>query len=578
MVETMEKRKGKKKLSFYFLILALAGYVIKNFFVGADTDEAYGIYVGYRLAMGDKLLLEMWEPHQTSAIFTALFIKPFLWITGGNLDFLNLYLRVVYFAVHGLITMLLYHTLRKCFSKLEWKSALGLALVYFVSSPKSVFVPEYSNLNVWFFALLCICLMWYYSEESPLKGKSIVLIGAGFALTCDVLAYPSMVILFPVCIFLLARKRLQNGWKQCLVFAIPCIASAAVFMGYVLTYISFDRILKVLPHIMSDGSHQTGISGKLQLWLQDLADMGIMFLISVLIALTGAWLWKRIAGHKKPEGEQELFTTRFLVSFFVVQIGFQFYFWFTSLYNASYPQHTYLAVALLGIWCYYKSGKKEKTGFLIILLSLIHYLGVVLFSNWGPMQLFSYMVVGAVGGLLCWNSYFVEYGVKLKQRLQQILCGLLIISNVFGYCYLIIGGAESNAPIFEVSGYCRDGFRKGILTGYMTAYRYNTNQEIWAEAIPEDCNLLYIGPAQFFGMFGDNTIACHNTISTPVYDENLLAYWEMNPDRYPDVVAVESWFGDIRYVGEDSFIMQWLENEFCATEVIDYSYIRVYKK
>lgn len=56
-------------------ILAIIAYTAKNLFIGADTDEGYGIMVGYRLAMGDRLLLEMWEPHQTSAIFTAVFYQ-----------------------------------------------------------------------------------------------------------------------------------------------------------------------------------------------------------------------------------------------------------------------------------------------------------------------------------------------------------------------------------------------------------------------------------------------------------------------------------------------------------------------
>ncbi|MFR8791977.1 hypothetical protein [Gallintestinimicrobium sp.] len=64
--------KNKKILENY-LYSAIIAYTAKNLFIGADTDEGYGIMAGYRLAMGDRLLLEMWEPHQTSAIFTASF-------------------------------------------------------------------------------------------------------------------------------------------------------------------------------------------------------------------------------------------------------------------------------------------------------------------------------------------------------------------------------------------------------------------------------------------------------------------------------------------------------------------------
>lgn len=570
--------KTKEKRWSYFLILALAAYVIKNFFVGADADEGYAVVLGYRFAMGDRLLLEMWEPHQTSAIFTGLLMKPFLWNRGENLDFLTLYLRVFYFVIHGSIAWLVYRTVRKCAPQVDQKGALGLALVYFVSSPKSIYIPEYSNLNVWFFALLCVSLFWYYSETSPLRGKLLLLVAAGLALTCDVLAYPSMAILFPFCFCFLAWKQRQKGWKQCLAFTTPCVLSATVLMGYILSYMSFEQIMQVIPHIMSDGSHQTSFWEKLKFWFSSFGDMACVLLISAVVAFVAAKLFCRLHKKRKTEEEKEIFGIYFLIAFFIMQIVFQFYFWFTSLYNASYPQLTYLAVTLVGIYCYYKSGKKEKMGFYIILLSLIQYFGVIMLSNWEPMQVVSYMVVGAIGGFLCWNTYFMEYSVKWKEQLLHILCGLLVISNVFGYCYLIIGGSESNSPIWEISGYSRDGFRKGILTGYMASYRYNMNNEIWEEAVPDGSTLLYVGPLQFYSMFGECTIASPNTISTPMYDENLLAYWEMNPDRYPDIVVIESWFGKIDYVDEDSFIMKWLEEEFCATEIIEYPYITVYKK
>lgn len=127
-------------------------------------------------------------------------------------------------------------------------------------------------------------------------------------------------------------------------------------------------------------------------------------------------------------------------------------------------------------------------------------------------------------------------------------------------------------------GYNHGGFRKWILTSYMTAYRYNKNLEIWPEAVPDGSRVLYVGPSQFFYMLGDCVISSPNTISTPVYDESLLTYWEEHPERYPDVVVFESWFGEIRVVEEDSFIMQWVQNEFSASEVIEYPYITVYKR
>lgn len=48
-----------KKFWKIICILAVIAYTLKNLLVGTDTDEVYGIMVGYRLAMGDRLLLDM---------------------------------------------------------------------------------------------------------------------------------------------------------------------------------------------------------------------------------------------------------------------------------------------------------------------------------------------------------------------------------------------------------------------------------------------------------------------------------------------------------------------------------------
>lgn len=572
------KKASEKKYKIWIVLTAAAllAYIVKNILVGADVDEGYGVMMGYRLAMGDKLLLEMWEPHQTSAIFTALFIRPFLWLTGGNVDFLNIYLRVVYFAVHGLVSAFTYHTFRKCKPDIGRKGAAGLALVLFVCSPKSIFIPEYSNLHIWFLALFCLTLMWYYCALSPLKGRLWILAVSGLCLACDVLAYPSMVLLLPFCLAVMAYQRRNKFRKECLIFLAPCLAGAAIFMGYILSYMSLEQIGQVIPYVLGDGSHQQGLADKLPGYLANVGIMGLQLLACGAAACVLTLVITRIFSNGQKKGDDII--SLFLVNFFLVHIVFMFYTWFTHMYNASYTRLLYIAIALAGIYCYRKSGKREKTGLYLILISAVNYCAVLLLSNWNPSLLAPYFVMGAMGGLLCWNVYFNTHGSKRYKGAVPLLSGILVISCCFGYCFRIIGGELTPSTIFEIRGYNHDGFRKGILANYMTAYRYNSNQEVWKEAVPDGSTLMYVGMSQFSYMHGNCTVAVPSTISTPTYDEALLAYWEMNPDRYPDVVAIESCYGDIGAVAQDEFLMQWLEEEFKATEIIDYPYVRVYRR
>lgn len=135
-----------KKFWKIICILAIIAYTAKNLFIGADTDEGYGIMVGYRLAMGDRLLLEMWEPHQTSAIFTAVFIRLFVMLTGG-VNYLNLFLRLVFFPIQACVSVFLYKTIRRTVPQMDENVAALMGLLYYVTTPKSIFIPEYSNLH-----------------------------------------------------------------------------------------------------------------------------------------------------------------------------------------------------------------------------------------------------------------------------------------------------------------------------------------------------------------------------------------------------------------------------------------------
>lgn len=568
----MKVKKGK---AFYLLILALAAYVVKNIMVGADTDEGYGIMVGYRLAVGDKMLLEMWEPHQTSAIFTALFIRPFLWVTGGNLDFLNIYLRIAYFVVHAAITVCAYKTFSVCTPGVGQKGALGFSLLFFVCSPKSIFVPEYSNMHIWFFSLVCFCFMWYYCEESPLRRKKWVLVAAGIALACDVLAYPSMVILFPFCVGFIWCKRDKKLAAEIIAFVAPCVSGAVALMGYILSYMSPEQVLEVIPHILGDGSHQTTLGDKMTQYLGNFAYMAIILLVCSLVALLLAKVYIHV---RKRKGHEEDFVCTFLVLFFVTQIVYMLYTLLTHVYNAGYPRLIYVAIILAGICCYRKSGKTEKVGFCLICFAAVNYIGVLLLSNWMPELLNIYLLMGAIGGFLCWKAYFEAKQHKLKDCVIQTMSLILVFVCIFGYCFRIIGGELTPSTLFEIRGYNHEGFRKWILTSYMTAYRYNNNMEIWPEAVPDGSTVMYVGMSQFSYMQGDCVVAVPSTISTPTYDETLLAYWEMNPDRYPDVVVIESCYGDIGSIAEDEFLMDWLEQEFQAKEITDYPYMRVYRR
>jgi hypothetical protein len=78
-------------------------------------------------------------------------------------------------------------------------------------------------------------------------------------------------------------------------------------------------------------------------------------------------------------------------------------------------------------------------------------------------------------------------------------------------------------------------------------------------------------------LYEDVSICTNSTISTPTFDEKILEYWKKNPEKCPNVVILDCWFGDMsRY--EDSWIIHWLDNEFENAEIQEGQYWRYYRR
>ncbi|MBR1772158.1 MAG: hypothetical protein IJ747_09035 [Lachnospiraceae bacterium] len=565
---------------FWFLFGALFVYTVKSIFVGADIDEAYGVTVGYRLVQGDKLMWDMWEPHQTSAIFTALFIRMILLCTKGSLQYLTVSLRVCFFVVQAGIAFYLYKCLKDCLPCLSDDECALFGMIYYITTPKCIYVPEYSNLHVWFSTLLALYLMQFFGSASRHSGRYLYLVWAGAMLACDVLAYPSMVIFYPICVLVILRRTGQetgrSPWIAAAAFTLPCVVGVGIFLGYVFCYMNLADIMTVLPYIMTDGSHKLTATEK---WMLVGNGLGELLFITVGCAFVAAAIAYGCKRWREKRGKE---TGRFFVDFlffwFLAQTVYQIIYWLYTEYNSGYPQAAYLVIGLFGLLCHIKSESRNRIGSYLVGLSLLNYVGLNLFSNWKPTSLTVYLVLGLLGGLLCWRAYFLEKCPAHALRLIRTICVVFVLSEVFGRCFLVIGGDTDSNRIYQVRGFNRDGVRGGILASYMNAYRYNNNYELFPEIVPAGSNVLYLGPSQFYYMMGDCRIAAPSTISTPEYDEHLQMYYELHPEKFPDVVVVESLYGDVSYFGEDNYIYTWLEEEFAPYEMEDYPYVRVYRR
>ncbi len=78
-------------------------------------------------------------------------------------------------------------------------------------------------------------------------------------------------------------------------------------------------------------------------------------------------------------------------------------------------------------------------------------------------------------------------------------------------------------------------------------------------------------------MFGEYEVCHFSTVDPTSYDERLLTYWELYPEKRPDVIVVDCWYGQLME-DPDNWIMQYIENDFGYTSCTDGKYVRFYRR
>jgi len=182
-----------------------------------------------------------------------------------------------------------------------------------------------------------------------------------------------------------------------------------------------------------------------------------------------------------------------------------------------------------------------------------------------------------------------EVDIKLQGKVQSSMKGIVLfmmitlaLTNIFGKGFTVKFGKTQTNTILGIRNVVRTGPAKGIFSHYMLGYIMDSDYEDFLSNVEPGSKVLIVtnmveGAGTSPYMFADYEI-CHFSIVDPTsYDEKLLTYWECYPEKKPDVIVVDCWYGQLM---EDpgNWIMQYIENDFEYQQVTDGKYVRFYKK
>jgi hypothetical protein len=544
------------------LLLLTVAAIAKAVFVSLDIDESYAAAEAYRLVTGDKLLFDLWEPHQFSALLPALFLFPFVKITGSAAGSI-IYLRVIGILIHLAVGLFLYFTAKE---KTGSKSAFLLFVFHMNFLPKWVAMPEFELIHYWCF-LLIFLLLYRYEE----KKNALFPLFAGVAYFFSGMSYPTMVLLYPfflICMLLRKGKRSAAGW-----FTLGAAVPSGILIASILSYLPAEKVTTFVGYVFMDASHTSvSAAGKLVEYGRELLSHGIKFGKSfcpaVVITLI-LWLILR----KKAERKFSFVT--FLVISLFISVGFlsaraAFGFVFEDK-NQFFFQVRYAVALFAFLLLGFKSFKENKAEVLYGMIPSVLAFGAILaITNMDINTTYAKLMPGIIAGLmlLCRRANEEKTGPVLRIS-AQFAAGMLLLC--FFICRILLIRVNGCLPVTVKAKTVRiaDGPAAGVYVPEEPGRYWNEAYAEMKSLIPEDANVLYIGAEQLFYMTFCQKAATPSVQGTTVFNEMYGKYYEVFPEKTPEIVVIDTTFGEnpaYYYSPENSYITEWIEENLEISE------------
>lgn len=530
----------KKAIKAGLILLSVLASV-KICFLGLGVDEEYAVTMSYRMVSGDRMFLEMWEPHQTSGFLSAALIRLFLFLTGRT-DYMILYLRICGCLIQFLIGLFLYFTTKRYFSD----DICFLAAVFFCNTlPKWIQTPEFSNMLIWFSVLCFLCLMRYYVPASGRQkdretGSCLWLILAGVSLSGLILSYPSCILSVPV--LLIAMRKIQsrsNGrayLRQAGILLGTCAAAGALYVVYFLGHMSLGDFFYGVSQMMRDGSHNETVGGKGLAWGQELLRLCPVVLLCLGIAGCLCLCLKRLRS-----------LSAFLTTLLCVTLLQQVVVWLGDSRYLQNPLVYFYVLFAAGFLVYehYFRGKNTVETFLFWAGTVFGgavWLSALLVTNTTISVTGPYLMIGLLSAIFLLERSFLAESVsceKPKSALGVVGCICLIGVTLFAKGYLVCSNEGEKDTVSMVRQKVLYGPARGIYCRYMEGYTLNKYAEILENVSVEGKKVLYMGRHSLVYLYGGQIISNYSTISTPTFDDRLLEYWNRNPEKRPELVICD---------------------------------------
>lgn len=511
---------------------------------GLLIDENGLLAIYKSIYQGQTMFDENWAPYQMAGIITYPLFALYYQCIGASLFSCGIgfvyYMRISYVIIRLCIAIYLYIVLRKS----DFASGAYFAsLFYFLYIPSWRSWSYKSICDFGVILLICFAIRYFTTE------KKWFFIPMGIATCISILAYPTMIIL-PVILVFIMLYMFRLGYldlSSIVIYCITCFAIGAGILVYLQCTSGLDTVLSQIQYI-SDSDYENSLLVRVGMMLGSYAAFAFLAYIPIMaiqllrkfvsiserleyILLSVYWLIFMLAICLLRIDGVSL--SRFNYGILII------FFWIPYLMrDVSDSQYT-----SIGSYRIVRNSPKAQLWFIYI-VSIIAQLIWALSTNQeiaSPATMAYYACLIAIVLISSQHNDFY---------LLQIF---LLLAAAFFSFFWVAEDAGGYHDITEPRIIVEEGALKGIALNETDYLNNKNNYELLSQYVqPGDKLLVVFGAYSTAYLNCDALQAAGSPYNRTHLNDRLLTYWQIHPDAMPDFVLIDTDCGRYEtYIGSE---------------------------
>jgi len=530
----------------------------------ASPDEAFYMVTPYRLARGDRLLLDEWHMTQFASFTMIPEMRVYL-LLAGSTEGIILNFRYIYTLCWSAASLFLYFRART----LHEVGAMGASLMLMSYAPYGIMAFSYNSLGILYLvnaAVFLLCARRLRKVQMILSG----LFFAGAVLCCPYLAMVYLIYSAVLGITWLRKRNpviAANGmeaaacWKY---FTAGAAILALLFLGFLLSGASPARLLNSLSLAMQDEEHSNfSLVRKTKEYFLGIGGSNGYFLplLAVLILMSALAVRHRCAVWLIPVcGAVILYLRGFML-------------------EKPYLNYLMIPLTFAGIHVAAVSRKPEIrwVGGLWLIPGILYTFCLNYTSNQIFYAISSAATVSSLASLVLLGMYGRELkeegaGTEKEKVVRYAACAAMLICFLFQMRYEIPLRYQSvfqepGLMEYEEQAEIMRGPQKGIRATVKNAGKYH---ELLKDAERIDHQkVLYLSEQTWLYLVNENEVAAFSGWMGSINSgwqgkvegitmNRLMQYYQSNPEKKPEVILIEK---ENESLLQEGFISEYSERE-----------------